>query len=58
MKQLIDNERWIVRSGVDKKRRVVGFAVWPKLFGIEIKDCVQKSLQNGLASSVNFRPCL
>ena len=32
----------MVGSGVDVKWRVVGFAVWPKLSGVEVKGCIQK----------------
>ena len=31
----------MVRLGIDVKRRVVGFTVWPKLYGAEVKGCVQ-----------------
>ena len=34
----------MVGLGVDVKGRVVGFAVWPKLSGVEVKDCIQKNL--------------
>ena len=32
----------MVRSSVDVKGRVVEFAVWPKLSGVEVKGCIQK----------------
>ena len=32
----------MVGSDVDVKGRVVGFAVWPKLSGVEVKGCIQK----------------
>ena len=48
----------MVGSGVVVKGRVVGFAVWPKLFEVEVKGCVQKSVWNKLVSAVTFRPCI
>ena len=32
----------MVRSSVDVKGRVVGFVVWSKLSGVEVKGCIQK----------------
>ena len=32
----------MVRSGVNVEGRVVGFAVLPKLSGVEVKGCIQK----------------
>ena len=48
----------MVRSSIDVKMPVVRFALWPKLSGVAIKGCVQKSVQSRLISAFTFKSCI
>ena len=42
VRQLFGSVGWMVGSSTDVKRRIVRFAVWPKLSGVEVKGYVLK----------------